>query len=67
MKRNKRKRNVLLRRDEILPVKLCASLISSSKCEKLLGVKIDNNLMFDEDIRRICKKSKCKIKRFKQS
>ena len=67
MKRNKRKRNVLLRRDEILPVKLCASLISSSKCEKLLGVKIDNNLMFDEDIRRICKKIKCKIKRFKQS
>ena len=67
MKRNNDKRNVLLRRDEILPVKLCASLISSSKCEKLLGVKIDNNLMFDEDIRRICKKNKCKIKRFKQS
>ena len=35
--------------------------ISSSKCEKLLGIKINNNLNFKEHIESLCKKASQKI------
>ena len=35
--------------------------ISSTKCGKLLGIKIDNNLNFKEQIESLCKKSSQKI------
>ena len=36
-------------------------IISCSKCEKLLGIKIDNNLNFKEHIESLCKKASQKI------
>ena len=38
--------------------------ISSSKYEKLLGIRIDNNLTFEPDVRSLCKKSSQKLKAF---
>ena len=35
--------------------------ISSSKCEKLLGIKIDNELSFNEHIEDLCKKASQKL------
>ena len=34
--------------------------ISRSKCEKLLGIKMDSNLNFKEHVKSLCKKSKTK-------
>ena len=38
-----------------------SKVISSTKCGKLLGIKIDNNLNFKEQIESLCKKSSQKI------
>ena len=38
------------------------SLIENSLCEKVLGVKLDYKLTFDQHVKSLCKKSKCKIK-----
>ena len=56
MKGNENKCHVLLSADETLQIKTGAALINSSKCENLLGAKIDNKLRFDEHIPSICKK-----------
>ena len=61
MKGNKDKYRVFLCTNEILQVKIGAALRNNSKCEKLLGVKIDNKLMFDEYIRSTCKKASAKL------
>lgn len=61
MKGNKDKYRVFLCTNEILQVKIVAALRNNSKCEKLLGVKIDNKLMFDEYIRSTCKKASAKL------
>ena len=34
----------------------CGSLIKTSSCENLLGVKIDYKLTFDEHVKSLCKK-----------
>ena len=60
MKRNEEKFHELLSTDETLQVKIGAALIKSSKCKKVLGVKIDNKSMFDEH-RIICKKASAKF------
>lgn len=61
MKGNKDKYRVFLCTNEILQVKIGAALRNNSKCEKLLGVKIDNKLMFDVHVTSICKKASAKI------
>lgn len=61
MKGNKDKYRVFLCTNQILQVKIGAALRNNSKCEKLLGVKIDNKLMFDEYIRSTCKKASAKL------
>ena len=38
--------------------------ISSSKYEKLLGIRIDNNLTFEPHVRSLCKKASQKLKAF---
>ena len=38
-------------------MKVCDFTIGNSECEKLLGVKIDVNLNFNEHISDLCKKS----------
>ena len=35
--------------------------ISNSKCEKLLGIKIDSKLMFDSHVKSLCKKTSQKL------
>ena len=35
--------------------------ISNSKCEKLLGIKIDCKLMFDNHVKSLCKKASQKL------
>ena len=44
IKGNEEKCLVLLSTDKMLQVKMGAALLNSSKCKKLLGVKIDNKL-----------------------
>ena len=61
MKDSNDKCYVLLSTDEKLQVKIGAALINSSKYEKVLGVKIDNKLTFDEHITSICKKASGKL------
>ena len=34
----------------------CGSLIKTSSCQNLLGVKIDYKLTFDEHVKGLCKK-----------
>ena len=38
------------------------SLIKTSGCEKLLGIKIDHNLTFDEHVQSLCKKANNKLR-----
>ena len=38
-------------------IKILNSLIKSSNCEKLLGVKIDTKLTFDDYIKDLCRKT----------
>ena len=38
------------------------SLIESTNCEKLAGVKIDSKLSFDKHIKKICKKASNKLR-----
>ena len=66
MNGNEDKSHVLLSTDKTVQVKLGAALINNIKLEKLFGAKIDK-LTFDEHIRSISKKSKCKNKYLKQS
>ena len=35
--------------------------ITKSNCEKLLGIKIDSNLYFEDHIESICKKTAAKL------
>ena len=61
MKRNEEKSHVLLSIDKALQVKLGSAPINSGKCEKLLGVKIDIKLTFEEHIRSLCNKAYAKL------
>ena len=61
MKGNKDKCHVLLCTNETLQVKIGAALIANNKREELVGVKIDDKLMFDEHIRNIFKKGSAKL------
>ena len=62
MKGNEDTFHVLLSTDERLQVKTVVALINSNKSEKLLGVKNDNRLTFDDDFRSIRKKASVKLK-----
>ena len=39
-------------------------VIKNTTCEKLLGIKIDNKLTFDEQISGLCKKAANKLRAF---
>ena len=48
--------------DEPIEIRVGESLIKSSTCEKLLGVKIYNKLNFDTHVKGLCKKANNKLR-----
>ena len=61
MKANLGKYHLLLSGSDSSKITIGNKAISSSKCEKLLGIKIDNNLNFKEHSESLCKKASQKI------
>ena len=62
MKRNTDKCHSLLSKDESSEVHIGDSIIESSNCEKLLGIKIDSKLLFDDHIQDLCNKANRKLR-----
>ena len=56
MKVNPDKLHLLLSDKKILQVDICGEKLSSTCSEKLLGIKIDNKLTFEEHVEGLCKK-----------
>ena len=61
LKSNPDKCHALVSTNKHLNMKVCDYTIGNSQCEKLLGVKIDVNLNFNEHISDLCKKASRKI------
>ena len=61
MKGNTDKCHSLLSKDESSEVHIGDSIIESSNCEKLLGIKTDSKLFFDNHIQDLCNKVNSKI------
>ena len=62
MKANPDKFHLLLSKsDENISINIDGNQILNSKCEKLLGVTIDNKLTFDEHVSGLCKKASQKL------
>ena len=61
MKGSEDKCHVLPPRDETVRVNIGTARINNSKCEKLLGIKIDCKLSFDHHIGNMCKKADEKL------
>ena len=57
MKGNTDKCHLLLSKDESSEIHIGDSIIESSTCEKLLGIKIDSKLRFDDHIQDLCNKA----------
>ena len=62
MKGNTDKWHWIVSINEPIEIRVCESLINSSTCEKLLGVKIDNKLNFDTHVNGLCKKANNKLR-----
>ena len=61
MKANPGKYHPLLSGNDSSNIKVGNETISSSKCEKLLGIKIGSHLSFKKHIESFCKKASQKI------
>ena len=61
MKSNPGKYHLFLFANDSSKIRIGNKTISSSKCEKFLVIKIDNNLNFREHIESLCKKASKKI------
>ena len=61
MKGNPDKFLLLLSDKKIHQVDICNEKLSSTCREKLLGIKIDNNLTFEENVEGLCKKASQKV------
>ena len=61
MEANPDKYHILLPGNDSRRITIGNETISSSECEKLLGIKIDSNLNFKEDIESLFKKASQKI------
>ena len=57
MKESTDKCHLLLSKDESSETYVGDSIIESSTCEKLLGIKIDSKLRFDDHIQDLCNKA----------
>ena len=58
MKQNTGKCRLIMSTENAPELQIGDSLITTSNCEKLLEVKIDYKLTFDEHVKSLCKKSK---------
>ena len=61
VKVNPDKFHLLLSNKKIHQVDICNEKLSSTYSEKLLGIKIDNKLTFEEDVEELCKKASQKV------
>ena len=61
MKRNSDKCHLVMSTNNTPELKVVDSLIKTSTCEKLLGVKIDYKLTFDNHVANLCKKANNKF------
>ena len=57
MQGNSGKYHLILSTDEPAEIQVGESLIKSTNCQKLLGIKIDSKLSFDKHIKTVCKKA----------
>ena len=62
MKGNTDKCHLLLSKNESSEIHIGDSIIESSTCEKLLGIKIDSKLRFDDHIQDLCNKANRKLR-----
>ena len=62
MKGNTDKCHLLLSKDESSEIHIGDSIIEGSTCEKLLGIKIDSKLHFDDHIQGLCNKANRKLR-----
>ena len=62
MKGNTDKCHLLLRKDESSEIHIGDSIIESSTCEKLLGIKIDSKLHFDDHVQNLCNEDNRKLR-----
>ena len=62
MKGNPEKCHLIMSTDQSVNVQLGGSLIERSDCEKMLGVKIDYKLNFDEHVKTLCSKANNKLR-----
>ena len=62
MKGNTDKCHLLLSKDESSEIHIGDYIIERSTCEKLLGIKIDSKLRFDDHIQDLCNKANIKLR-----
>ena len=62
MKGNTEKCHLIMSTDQSVNFQLGGSLIERSDCEKMLGVKIDYKLNFDEHVKTLCSQANKKLK-----
>ena len=62
MQGNSEKCCLILNTNEPAQMQIGKSLIESTNCEKLPGVKSDSKLSFDKHIKTICKKASSKLR-----
>ena len=62
MKGNTDKCHLLLSKYESSEIHIGDSIVESSTCEKLLGIKIDSKLRFDDHIQDLCNKANRKLR-----
>ena len=61
MKRNTDKCHLLMSKDKYSEIHIGESIIKSSDFERLLGIKIDSKLRFDDHVQDLCKKATIKF------
>ena len=64
LKANPEKSHLLTNSTQEIQINIGEIAISNSKCEKLLGIHIDNKLTFEPHIRSLCKKASQKLNAF---
>ena len=63
MKGNTDKCHLLLSKDESSEIHIGGFKVQSSTCEKLLGIKIEPRLSFDDHIQDLCNKANRKLRK----